>query len=60
LNEAATSASSQNDLTVIAQTRMTYGTHETNQKALDHTYAENRANFFRMHVLRGRGLTGRD
>jgi hypothetical protein len=36
------------------------GTYEESQKALDQTYAENRANFFRMHVLRGRGLIGRD
>jgi uncharacterized membrane protein YcaP (DUF421 family) len=31
-------------------------THETNQKALDQTDAENRADLFRVHVLRRRGL----
>jgi hypothetical protein len=38
---------------------MTWTTHETKQKALDQTDAENRSDLFRVHVLRGRGLIGR-
>jgi hypothetical protein len=36
------------------------GTYEESQKALGQTNAENRADLLRMHVLRGRGLIGRD
>jgi hypothetical protein len=47
---------SKNNLTHM--TRMTYdcGFYETNQKTLDQTDAENRADFFRVHLLRWRGL----
>jgi len=38
----------------------THGAHETNQKALDQADAENCADLFRVHVLRGRGLIERD
>ena len=36
------------------------GTYEESQEALDQTYAENRADLLRMHVLRRRGLIGRE
>jgi hypothetical protein len=42
---------------------MTYetcGTYETDQKALDQADAEDRADLFRVHLLRGRGLIERD
>jgi hypothetical protein len=32
------------------------GRHETNEKAVDQTRAKNIANFFRVHLLRGRDL----
>jgi len=38
----------------------TCGTYETDQEALDQTDAENCADLFRVHVLRGRDLIGRD
>jgi hypothetical protein len=46
-NEAATSASSKINLTyIIHLTYESYGTHEANQKTLDQTKAENRADLF--------------
>lgn len=60
-NEAATSASSKNKFDPRrAYAYETCGTYETDQKALDQTDAENRANLFRVHVLRGRDLIERD
>jgi hypothetical protein len=48
-------------LTPIAQlTYETSGTYETNQKAVDQTDAEKRADLFRVHLLRRRGLIERD
>jgi hypothetical protein len=34
----------------------THGIYEAKQKALDQTYAQDRADLFRVHVLRRRGL----
>jgi len=39
---------------------MRHGAHETNQKALDQADAENRADLFRVHLLRRRDLIERD
>jgi hypothetical protein len=36
------------------------GIYEESQKALDQTDAQNRADLFRVHLLRGRGLIERD
>ena len=44
-------------------THLTYqkhGTHETDQKAVDQTDAEDRADLFRVHLLRGCSLIERD
>jgi hypothetical protein len=59
-NAAAISALLKNSLTHMAHIPMRDGAHETNQKALDQADAENRADLFRVHVLRGRGLIERD
>jgi len=39
---------------------MTHGTHETDQKEVDQTDAEDRADLFRVHLLRRCGLIERD
>jgi hypothetical protein len=39
---------------------MKQGTHETDQKEVDQTDAEDRADLFRVHLLRGCGLIERD
>ena len=44
-------------------THLTYqkhGIHETDQKAVDQTDAEDRADLFRVHLLRGCNLIERD
>src|SRR5206468_13071398 len=59
-NAAAISASSKNNLTSTTHlTYDSYGTHETNQKTLDQTDAENRAHFLVVHMLRVRGVMQR-
>ena len=60
-NEVATSVSSKNNLTHT--THLTYetdGIHETDQKEVDQTDAEDRADLFRVHLLRGCSLIERD
>ena len=57
----ATSVLLKNNLTQT--TDLTYqnpGTHETEQKAVDQTDAEGRADLFRVHLLRGCSLIERD
>ena len=57
----ATSVLLKNDLTHT--THLTYetdGTHETDQKEVDQTDAEDRADLFRVHLLRGCSVIERD
>jgi len=57
----ATSALLKNNLTQATHlTYQNHGTHETDQKAVDQTDAEDRADLFRVHLLRGCDLIERD
>jgi hypothetical protein len=59
-NEAATSASSKNKFDPTGpKTYESRGIYEEKQKALDQTDAQDRADLFRVHVLRGRDLSER-
>ena len=56
----ATSALSKNKFDPNGpKTYDTHGIYEEKQKALDQTDAQDRADLFRVHVLRGRGLIER-
>jgi hypothetical protein len=56
-NAAATLVLSKNNLTRATHlTYETHGIHETDQKEVDQTDAEDRAYLFRVHLLRGCSL----
>ena len=60
-NAAATSVLLKNKLTHTADlTYETHGLHEADQKEMGQTDAEERADLFRVHLLRGCSLIERD